>query len=306
MTAGGAALTGGIGAGAAGMGRAVALGGISGGMAFGASAIGGAVGSAVSQGFGMAIGQQDQFNWDQVALSAVGAAVASGVGAAAAGTSLAGGGTGATNWAALVARAAIGSTVSQGLEMSMGLQHSFSWAEVAAAAGSGLAGAAAGEAANSAMGYDAQRGFDFGKSVISGTAAGIASGTTTAVMRGGRVQIAQVATDAFGNALGQSLASNATSTSSTQEQALQTAWDGTLYGAPLGVTRRMRHGSRSLMRHCQVEMELALCMACTGHRYRAASGMARQPQGCSQARVQAICVAMSPKTATVQRQLGER
>ncbi|MFV8638620.1 LysM peptidoglycan-binding domain-containing protein [Ralstonia pseudosolanacearum] len=234
MTAGGAALTGGIGAGAAGMGGAVALGGISGGMAFGASAIGGAVGSAVSQGFGMAIGQQDQFNWDQVALSAVGAAVASGVGAA--GTSLAGGGTGATNWAALVARAAIGSTVSQGLEMSMGLQHSFSWAEVAAAAGSGLAGAAAGEAANSAMGYDAQRGFDFGKSVISGTAAGIASGTTTAVMRGGRVQIAQVATDAFGNALGQSLASNATSTSSTQEQALQTAWDGTLYGAPLGVT----------------------------------------------------------------------
>ncbi len=224
MTAGGAALTGGIGAGAAGMGGAVALGGISGEMAFGASVIGGAVGSAASQGFGMAIGQQDQFNWDQVALSAVGAAVASGVGAAAAGTSLAGG-AGATNWAAMVARAAIGSTVSQGLAMSMGLQHSFSWAEVATAAGSGLAGAAAGEAANSAMGYDAQHGFDFGKSVISGTAAGIASGTTTAVMRGGRVQIVQVATDAFGNALGSSLAA------ATQPQPTlpQSAWDGTSY-----------------------------------------------------------------------------
>ncbi|MHA6883128.1 hypothetical protein, partial [Ralstonia pseudosolanacearum] len=35
---------------------------------------------------------------------------------------------------------------------------------------------------------------------------GIAAGTTAAVMRGGRVQIAQIAADAFGNALGSSLA----------------------------------------------------------------------------------------------------
>ncbi|MHA6916161.1 LysM peptidoglycan-binding domain-containing protein [Ralstonia pseudosolanacearum] len=84
MTAGGAALAGGVAAGTAGMGGAVALGGISGGMALGASVLGGAVGSAVSQGFGMAIGQQNQFSWDQVALAAVGSAVASGVGAAAA------------------------------------------------------------------------------------------------------------------------------------------------------------------------------------------------------------------------------
>ncbi|MHA6916154.1 hypothetical protein ACQUJO_23925, partial [Ralstonia pseudosolanacearum] len=126
----------------------------------------------------------------------------------------------------------IGSTVSQGLESAMGLQHSFSWAEVATAAGSGLAGAMAGGAANDGMGYDSRRGFDFGKSLVSGTAAGIASGATAAVMRGGRVQIVQVASDAFGNALGQSLVDSASSSrTSAQEQVLQTAWDGTLYGS---------------------------------------------------------------------------
>ncbi|MHA6916162.1 hypothetical protein ACQUJO_23965 [Ralstonia pseudosolanacearum] len=120
----------------------------------------------------------------------------------------------------MLARVAIGSTVSQGLESAMGLQHSFSWAEVATAAGSGLAGAMAGGAANDGMGYDSRRGFDFGKSLVSGTAAGIASGATAAVMRGGRVQIVQVASDAFGNALGNSLVASASSTNSSQEEVL--------------------------------------------------------------------------------------
>lgn len=238
MSAGGAALTGGVAAGAAGMGGAVALGGISTSMAVGAAAIGGAVGSIASQGFGMAIGQQDHFSWDQVAVSALGSAVTAGVGGAAMGTPLASGGTGPASWAASAARATIGSAVSQGLDVAVGLQHSFSWQNVAIAAESGAVGAAAGDEANDAMHYDPRQGFDFNKSLVSATVSGIAAGTTAAVTRGGRVQIAQVATDAFGNALGQSLAENAGSTTSSQEQALQTAWNGTLYGSAPSYTYR--------------------------------------------------------------------
>ncbi|MDB0525044.1 DNA/RNA non-specific endonuclease, partial [Ralstonia solanacearum] len=68
----------------------------------------------------------------------------------------------------------------------------------------GGVGAAVGEMAGSAL---AGRGLSTGvQGLVAGTVAGIASGTTAAVMRGGRVQIAQIAADAFGNALGISLA----------------------------------------------------------------------------------------------------
>jgi len=197
-----------------------------------AAAIGGAAGSVASQAVGNLIGAEHGFSWDQVAMGALGAGVTAGVGSAAAasGTWLAAQGTNTAGIVAGVGRAAIGSVVTQGLAVAVGLQDHFSWTQVATAAASSAVGSLAGNAANDAMGYNPQKGFDFTKSLISGTAAGIAAGTTAAVMRGGRVQIEQVAADAFGNALGQSLATNASSTSSAQEQALQTAWNGTLYG----------------------------------------------------------------------------
>ncbi len=45
----------------------------------------------------------------------------------------------------------------------------------------------------------------FAQRLVTGTAAGLAAGTVTAVMHGGRVSVQQIATDAFGNALGESL-----------------------------------------------------------------------------------------------------
>ncbi|AXV76819.1 hypothetical protein CJO79_07405 [Ralstonia solanacearum] len=168
------------------------------------AAVAGAVGSAASQAVGNLIGAQHGFSWDQVAMGAVGAGVTAGVGAAAvgSGTWLGAQGTNAAGIAAGVGRAAIGSVVTQGVSVAVGLQDHFSWMQVATAAASSAAGSLAGAAARDGLNYNPSQGFDFGKSLVSGAAAG----TTAAVMRGGRVQIAQIAADAFGNALGQSLA----------------------------------------------------------------------------------------------------
>ncbi|MHA6883124.1 hypothetical protein ACQUKF_24520, partial [Ralstonia pseudosolanacearum] len=184
---------------------------------FGAAVVGGAVGSIASQAVGNAIGAQHGFSWGQVALSGVAAGLSAGVGAAASGTALAAtqGGAGI---AAGIGRAAIGSVVTQGVSVAVGLQDHFSWQQVAASALAGGVGAAIGEVADSAL---AGSGLSAGvQKVVTGTAAGIAAGTTAAVMRGGRVQIAQIAADAFGNALGSSLA-EANSAPAPQ------AWDGT-------------------------------------------------------------------------------
>ncbi|WP_155520906.1 LysM peptidoglycan-binding domain-containing protein [Ralstonia solanacearum] len=169
----------------------------------GAVVVGGAVGSIASQAVGNAIGAQHGFSWDQVALSGLAAGVSAGVGVAASGTALAAtqGGAGI---AAGIGRAAIGSVVTQGVSVAVGLQDHFSWQQVAASAAGGGVGAAVGEMASSAL---AGSGLNAGvQGLVAGTVAGIASGTTAAVMRGGRVQIAQIAADAFGNALGISLA----------------------------------------------------------------------------------------------------
>jgi hypothetical protein len=61
------------------------------------------------------------------------------------------------------------------------------------------ASAAAGEAIGSALGNATA------EKIVTGTVAGIVSGATVAVMRGGRVNMQQIAADAFGNALGQGL-----------------------------------------------------------------------------------------------------
>lgn len=237
-----AGAAGAAGAGAAGAGSTFALGasvlsgtatGLTGLETVAVAAAAGAAGSVASQAVGNLIGAEHGFSWDQVAMGALGAGVTAGVGSAAAasGTWLAAQGSNTAGIIAGVGRAAIGSVVTQGLAVAVGLQDHFSWMQVATAAASSAVGSLASNAANDAMGYNPQKGFDFTKSLISGTAAGIAAGTTAAVMRGGRVQVEQIAADAFGNALGQSLASNATSASSTQEQALQTAWNGRLYGS---------------------------------------------------------------------------
>jgi YD repeat-containing protein len=206
--AGGIAAVGAGGVGATfGTGLAV-LGGTAGGIGFGAglaaAAVGGAVGSIVSQGVGIAIGAQDKFSWKGVAMGAIGAGIGAGVGAAAQSGALGSLFKGA-GFEATVARAVLGNTVSQGVMVATGLQDRFNWRGVAASA----AGAAVGSAVGSEFGLNdpniaGQMGF--GEKLLKSSLTSLAAGTATAVLRGGRLSVQQVAIDAFGNALGNSIA----------------------------------------------------------------------------------------------------
>ncbi|MCD4487153.1 LysM peptidoglycan-binding domain-containing protein, partial [Chromobacterium vaccinii] len=93
----------------------------------GAAAIGGAVGSIVSQGVAMAMGMQDKFSWGQVGLSAFTTAATAGLAGGAGGSVFAGKEVGAT-----VARTMAVNAATQGVAMATGMQKSFSWTSVAA------------------------------------------------------------------------------------------------------------------------------------------------------------------------------
>lgn len=205
---------------AAGMGALTTAGlGMEGG------ALAAAAGSVASQAVGMAVGAQKGFNWKSVALSAGAGAFTAGLtsaanspGGALYGTIFSGQGTGA-----LMARAALSNLATQGFGVATGLQDHFDWRGVAAAAvGSGV-----GNAVSSALPAALS---NFANRAISG----LAAGTAAQFMHGGRVVVQQVVVDAFGNAIGGSLA--AQSTSGGSAAVAKTPFpdaDGTLYGAPV-------------------------------------------------------------------------
>ena len=164
------------------------------------SAIAGAVGSVASQLVGDMVGVQHGLSWKSVALSAIGAGVGAEVGDLAHGSELLRG----PGFTATVARAAITNAGTQGIAVVTGLQHSFSW--------SGLAGSAAGAAVswevNEGIGLTSHgipNELRFETKLSLSTLSGISAGLTAAVMKGGRLNVQQVATDAFGNALGSAL-----------------------------------------------------------------------------------------------------
>lgn len=164
---------------------ATALGATMGGMMAGA-AIGAAVGSIAGQGVAMAAGMQKEFNWNQVGLSALSAGLTAGIGSYFGPT---------TNAWELAGRAALGTGLSQGIGDQLGMGVKFSWTNVAlAAVSSGM---------NSAMKmYSPFKAND----LFNNSMNGFASGMTMNALRGGKMTAAQVATDAFGNALGNSIA----------------------------------------------------------------------------------------------------
>ncbi|MDQ0072702.1 YD repeat-containing protein [Variovorax boronicumulans] len=164
-----------------------------------AAAIGGAVGSIASQGVGIAIGAQDEFSWKNVALGAIGAGATAGIGSALGGP-ISSSVQGWDRFAQVAGRSAISSAVTQGIGVATGLQNKFSWRSVAASAVGAGVGAAVSGPASSIFGPS-----DFGQ-FATRFASGLAGGLTTAALRGGKISVTQVATDAFGNALGSSLA----------------------------------------------------------------------------------------------------
>jgi LysM repeat protein len=186
------------------------MGALGGTFGVGVAAAAGAVGSIAGQAVAVATGNQDDFSWKQVALSAVSAGVTGGLG----GVDFTGSGAlqGTGN---MVARAAVGNAITQAAGVATGLQHSFSWQAVAASAvGAGVGQAVGGELDNAwggtPMGNFAAR-----------AGAGFAAGGAAALARGGKVAVQQVATDAFGNALGQGLVDNSTSDARRATEAFQ-------------------------------------------------------------------------------------
>lgn len=176
--------------------------GISGMAAIGLSVAAGAIGSVVSQSVGMAIGAQSKFNWKGVAVSAAAAGVTSGVG-----TGMGGGSFFTVNNAASTAavgawgmagRAVMSSVISQGIGVATGLQSQFNWTNVAAA---GI-GAGVGSAVGAQVFPNAS---DFSERLTRGFVSGAVGGVAASVLSGGKANYMQIAVDAFGNALGNSV-----------------------------------------------------------------------------------------------------
>jgi hypothetical protein len=155
---------------------------------------GGIAGSILSQGVGIALGIQDSFSWSGVALGAISAGVAAAVGAVAPGI-MAGEGT-----LAVASRAVVANAITQGIGVATGLQDHFSWASVAASGIGAGVGQMVGQGLQNTAFQDA-----FGKYGVA-VASGFAGGAAAAVARGGRISVAQVAVDAFGNVIGSSIA----------------------------------------------------------------------------------------------------
>jgi YD repeat-containing protein len=170
-------------------------------------AIGGAAGSAASQSFSIAAGLQSGFDWHGVARSAIGGAVSGAVNGAKLFDGM------DETWQTAAARAAVSSTISQGINIATGLQHGFDWRAVAtSSAGAGVGAQVDG----TKLPFGG-----FGNAVASR----FAGGMTTSLLSGGKVDVAMVAADAFGNVLGNSLAENTQSTPAAPKKSFSDSID---------------------------------------------------------------------------------
>ena len=179
---------------AAGSTSAAAVGGdiVGGGLA-------GALGSTAGQLAGLATGVQNQFNWNAVALGALGGAISGGLGGELPNSDSI---FGENAFAAGAVRGALSSALTQGVGVATGLQSSFSWAGVAAAGlGGGVASQVGGENWGGPQG-------SVGNTFISGAAGGIANAAAYSVLTGadfGTSLIEQLPS-VIGNTIGQGIA----------------------------------------------------------------------------------------------------
>jgi YD repeat-containing protein len=170
----------------------------------GAAAAGAAAGNLAGQVVGNAAGVRDGFSWQEVALSAVGGGISGGLSS----TTFSG------NVVANAAlKAGIANALTQGVAVVTGLQEHFDWRGVVASAVGNGVGAGVSEALGGTFGQG------FAGSLARGTVSGLAAGLTTAALRGGAFSVGQVARDAFGNALGNSIVDNMRPSYSDEEMA---------------------------------------------------------------------------------------
>lgn len=162
-----------------------------------AASTGAVVGSAVSQGVGIAIGQRDSFSWKDVAAAGLTAGITQGVGA-----------EGLNLIDSEILSAGFNNVVGQGVNIALGLQDEFNWGAVAAAAVSAPLARSAGKGLTDAMGDS------FGPRFTAFAANLAANGVrqvASVSFNGGRIDYGNIFADAFGNALGNSIVSKVSS-----------------------------------------------------------------------------------------------
>jgi YD repeat-containing protein len=196
---------------------AAALGSVLGAMA--AGAIAGAAGAFVSQMVLVATGVKKNLSGKDILISSAIGAVTAGIGAGfgevAKGISTAATAANAVNSAASVAirvvqgamSAATANAAGQGIEMLFGARKKFSWASMLASATSGAIGAGIYPTTAGAVGASGE---GFGRALAGRTATNLLLGAVATTIQdptwsGGKLQVASVAADAFGSALGSSV-----------------------------------------------------------------------------------------------------
>jgi hypothetical protein len=158
-------------------------------------AIGGAAGSVASQIVGNAIGVQDGFSWKGVAAGAIGGGIGAFAGGPLTGMLEKAGLAGNT---LLAARAGISGALSQGVLVATGLQEKFNWGAVAGAAIAAPIANGIGNAVRGAV--DGPLG-----GLVGNFAQGVTRNIIVTGMSGGKINFANIAADAFGNAIGNSI-----------------------------------------------------------------------------------------------------
>lgn len=172
-----------------------------------------------------ATGVRDDFSWKELALAYVNQEVSQFIPSGLDGVEngpLTEVGTETGKTIASVVHAVEVNATSQTIGVVTGLQHTFDWRSVAA---TGL-GAAAGQTSAEAVGLTGpnQLSMAGAERLIRSAVSGLVAGAVTSVAKGGRISAVQIAVDAFGNALGQSVAS-ANSSSDYNEAAFSTKED---------------------------------------------------------------------------------
>jgi hypothetical protein len=161
-----------------------------------------AAGSAASQLVAMAIGQQDQFSWSGVAISALSAGVTQGL---MGNVAIFGSGREAAQaWYNAAAQGAISNAAVQGASILMGVQKSFNWSEVAISAVSAPLSRKAGEWTGDALAGTAVANTPGAVQMGVNLAQGVSSGLVRSAM-GGKTDYASIVYDAFGRTVANSL-----------------------------------------------------------------------------------------------------
>jgi YD repeat-containing protein len=160
----------------------------------GTLAVAAAAGAFASQVVGGVTGNVSDLDWKGIALSALSAGVSAGITPHLLPNAL-------TPGVRAIAQAAVTGTLTQGIGVALGLQRKFDWRGVAASA----IGAGVGEVVGAHL--NGIWGASWSGALAARAVTGLVAGSAVAIARGGKVEIQQVAVDAFGNALGQSLGS---------------------------------------------------------------------------------------------------